>query len=250
VTTCTYFWSPDNRTLPEEVRRAIGYAYPHRQVARAQDLVFGVTYLPGTSILPPGFPGRLDYDVLGTEPGRADPAKATALLEKAGYARGDVTLKWPYVDGDPTSAAAMDAIETALDAVGFDVEPVAVPSRVYDAWNGDPDAPLNVRAGSWCTPWPTGDAWFPPLFQSASPSNRASFDEQAVDAEIGRILSLDVVEQPTAWGALDKTLMTDYFPVVITSYKPAVMLHGSRVGGMSDDSIWGMPTWKDVYLTD
>ncbi len=56
---CTHWWSPDHRKITDiRVRQAIGYAYPYEQQAEEAGAIFGVTFLPGTSLLPPGFPGR------------------------------------------------------------------------------------------------------------------------------------------------------------------------------------------------
>jgi peptide/nickel transport system substrate-binding protein len=55
-------------------------------------------------------------------------------------------------------------------------------------------------------------------------------------------------DQPAAWGALDKTVMTDYYPVVVTRYQAAPVLHGSRIGGANVDNVGDMPTWKDIYI--
>jgi hypothetical protein len=35
---------------------------------------------------------------------------------------------------------------------------------------------------------------------------------------------------------------------VILYYTHTQMLHGSRIGGMNEDSALGIPTWKDIYV--
>ncbi len=69
-----------------------------------------------------------------------------------------------------------------------------------------------------------------------------------LDAEIHRIGQLPVDQQPAAWGALDESIMTDYYPIVITDYRGDAMLHGSKVGGMNNDASFGGPTWKDIHV--
>ena len=113
----------------------------------------------------------------------------------------------------------------------------------------DPNAPINVRSGGWCSDWPAGSSWFPDLFHSDGSPNWAYFSEPAVDAEIERIGLLPFEEQPAAWGALDRSIMTDYYPAIVTRYAADVgMLRGARIGGMSTDSTFSMPTWKDIYI--
>ena len=113
--------------------------------------------------------------------------------------------------------------------------------------NDDPDAPVNIRFGGWCSDWPSGNGFFPDLFRSDS-DFWAHFAEPAVDAEIERIAKLPIDQQPAEWGALDQLIMTDYYPVVVTGYLGSALLHGSRIGGMNGDSTIGMPTWKDIHV--
>jgi len=247
---CTYMCFPDYRKITDiRVRTAIGYAYPYQEDASALGDILGVTVLPGSSILPPDFPGRLDYDVLGSEPGRTDPDKAKALLQEAGYAPGEYELKFPYVTSDPVWVERKDGLVKALEAAGFKVTPF--PTSTHEAnfeVSSDPNAPINLRLNGWCSEWPSGSAWFPQLFHSDGSANWAHFAEPAVDAEIDRISQLPLEEQPAAWGALDRSIMTDYYPAIITSYTRSAMLRGSRIGGMNADSVYSMPTWKDIYV--
>jgi peptide/nickel transport system substrate-binding protein len=53
----------------------------------------------------------------------------------------------------------------------------------------DPDAAVNLRMGSWCADWPSGNAVYPPLFGSKV-SSRSHFDEPAVDRQIDEINGL------------------------------------------------------------
>ena len=60
---------------------------------------------------------------------------------------------------------------------------------------------------------------------------------------------MPIDEQPQAWGALDKTIMTRYYPAIVTDYGGVAMPHGSRIGGMRDDSTAANSlTWKDLYV--
>jgi len=247
---CTYMALPDYRKITDiRVRRAIGYAFPYLEDTRALEDILGHTVLPGSSILPPGFPGRQDYDVLEIEPGRTDADKARALLQQAGFAPGEYELKFPYVTSDPVWVARKERLVKALGAAGFKVTPF--PTSTQEARfevSADPNAPINLRLNGWCSEWPSGGAWFPQLFHSGEADNEAHFAEPAVDAEIERISRLPVTEQAGAWGALDRVIMTDYYPVISTSYTGSAMLHGSRIGGINADSVYSMPTWKDIFV--
>jgi peptide/nickel transport system substrate-binding protein len=230
------------------VRQAIGYAYPYREDAEYWGRIAGVTWLFGTSILAPGFPERQDYTVLDIEPGRTDPDQAKVLLKQAGYAPGEYKLSWPYIDDDPIWKGFNDLLVQSMEAAGFKTRPFPTSTDDFETvWN-DPDAPFNFRSGGLCPDWPTGNAWLPLLFQSQGIYNVGYFAEPAVDAEIERISLLPIDEQPAAWAALDKTIMTDYYPAIINGYQGVAMLHGSSIGGLNNDDVYGMPTWKDIYI--
>ncbi|MDQ3028876.1 MAG: ABC transporter substrate-binding protein [Actinomycetota bacterium] len=246
----TAMWCPDYRKITDiRVRQAIGYAYPYTEDAEYFGQIAGVTRLFGSSTLPPGFPERQDYTVLDIEPGRADPDQAKVLLKQAGYAPGEYELIWPYIDDDPFSKGRTDLLVQSLEAAGFKTSPFPTSSAddfvtVLD----DPDAPINLRPCGIFADWPAGNGWFPDAFKSEGSINRAYFAEPEVDAEIERISRLPIDEQPAAWAALDKTIMTDYYPAVITGYDGDAMPHGSSIGGMNNDNTLAMPTWKDIHV--
>lgn len=247
---CTSMLLPDYRKITDiRVRQAIGYAFPYEEAARILSESTGETSSAGTSLLPPSFPGRRDYRVLETEPGRTDPAQARALLKQAGYGPGEYELAILVDPGSSIFAEQKNLFEQSLEAAGFQVTLRSTPEHEeYLRVRDDPDAPINVRLLGWCSDWPTGSSWFPPLFESGGSFNLAHFAEPAVDAEIDRISRLPLGEQAPAWGALDETLMTDYYPAIITSYPEVSMLHGSKIAGMNFEGVYSMPTWKDIYV--
>ena len=118
----------------------------------------------------------------------------------------------------------------------------------------NPKAPVNVRSVGWCSDWPSGSSWMPPEFQSTDiatsgfGSNYAAFNNKAVDARINAIQLLPLKEQPGAWNALDKTIQTKYYPVIVTGYGGVAMMRGSKVMNMVDDTTFGMPEWKDMWI--
>jgi peptide/nickel transport system substrate-binding protein len=248
---CTGMLWPDNRKITDiRVREALGYAYPYRQVTHLNGAVLGRTVIPGTSLLPVGTPGRQDYTVLDAEPGETNPDRARMLLRQAGYAPGEYTITFVYADapGSPVSADVKDQLVKSLHAAGFGTRPLAETVADYFAIQEDRHAPVNVRFDSFCSDWPSGSAWLPQFFASNGDANSAYFAEPSVDAAIERISRLPLGDQPSAWGSLDKDVMTRYYPGVIRGYSTAQMLHGEDIGGMNDDPVIGMPTWKDIYV--
>jgi peptide/nickel transport system substrate-binding protein len=253
---CTFMWYPDNRQITNiNVRRALAYAYPYHAAWAAGGYIEGVTRIPAENVMPPGVPGRKVYNPLpGHQPGTTDPAKAKQLLEKA-HALG-YPIKFAYETDVTTSVNQEQVIVQALNAAGFKAEPVATTSANYVAnYLTNPKAPINVRSVGWCSDWPSGSSWMPPEFQSTDiktsgfGSNYAAFSNKSVDNRMNQIQLLSQRAQPAAWNALDKLIQTKYFPVVVTGYGGVAMMRGSKVHGFYDDNTFGMPTWKDMWLS-
>jgi peptide/nickel transport system substrate-binding protein len=251
---CVFWLAPDYRKITDvRVRQAIGYAFPYEAAVSATGQIDGVTYVPGRTLLPPGTPGRLLYNPLDVDAGSADPAKARALLKEAGYSPGEYTLSYPVLAGQPLLRDINRTLAAGLEAGGFKVEsdPTTSPD-VFNSRSDDPAAPYNLRSAGTCTDWPTGAAsplaLLSPANASPGLSSRTFFDDPSVIAEISRIGQLPLAEQPAAWAALDKSVETELYPIIVKWYAAAAFLHGTRIGGINDDIEYGMPTWRDMYV--
>jgi len=245
---CTVMFRPDFRDphlADIRVRRAIAYAWPYHEVAKSRALFLAAEVFGG-SILPPGFPGRREFNPLETAPGTTDPDRANALLRHAGYRPGEVELRWPYMTDEPASAAAMTAMRSAFEVAGFSAEPFGTTQAKFPGVNFDPDAPINLRAGQWCSDFLYGGQFFLPLFHSRS-DRTGFFDEPAVNATIDRIRRLPIEEQPAAWGALDQRLMTKYHPAIVIGYGSNGVLHGTRINGVHLNPTVG-PILPDIHV--
>jgi peptide/nickel transport system substrate-binding protein len=250
---CTYMWAPDYRKVTNlNIRKALGYAYPYENAWKAAGEIVGVTRIPGTTIMPPGTPGQSahPYDVLGNQGDQSDPAKAKQILtdeNKLGY-----EIKFLYVRGDDLAEAAKDQIVKSLTASGFKATPVAVGVNQYPTVRSDPNADINLRSFGWCSDWPSGGSWFGPVFKTVAGgqagNNYAFFSEKTVDKKIADIAALPLDQQPDAYGALDKYMEETYYPVVNVGYLGDVFMHGSKIGGFENDSVYAMPTWKQMWV--
>ena len=250
----TSYWAPDYRKITKlEVRQALAYAYPYDDAYLAGGLIKDVTATPGTNLMPPGTAGRTEFNPIPDhEVGTTDTAKARELLESVDEVGFEI--KWPYAKDDPNAVAVKDAIAVSLEEAGFKASPV--PSTIADVSTvrADPDADINIRPAGWIADWPSGGSWFPPLIESTDldkeglGSNYSVFSEPAVDEEIQSILQLPVAEQPAAWDALDKSVMTTYLPLFVTRYGGVAQAHGSKIEGHFIDNTIGMPTWKNIYV--
>ena len=80
-------------------------------------------------------------------------------------------------------------------------------------------------------------------------NNYALFSEPDVDQRIDDILALPIEDQADAWGELDEYISETYLPLIPLTYDGVIQVHGSNVNGHFDDLVLGMPTFKNIWLT-
>jgi len=254
-TPCTYYWGPDNRKITsKKVREALAWAYPYKDAILAAGLIPGVTAIPATNLFPPGLPGRTAYNVLNHGDFVTDPAKAKALLKQAG-AQG-YEIKFLFRTDDPVNVKVKDAIVKALTQAGFKATPVPTTTADYTTQRDNTKADINLRSAGWCSDWPSGSTWIPPVLGSTNPdktnsfgANYAAFSNKSVDNQINAIQKLPLDQQAAAWNALDKSIAQKWFPLIPQYYTGVAMAHGSRIQGHYNDNTLGMPTWKDIWVS-
>jgi peptide/nickel transport system substrate-binding protein len=255
---CTWFLAPDYRKITEiEVRQALAYGFPYEAFLEAGGEVVGATAeYPTSNVMPPGIPGREEYNVLpGLEPGKTDPAKAKELLAKAGYDPGEYEVTWLYARDDEEEVAQKDQVVKGLEEAGFSVRPVATTDAAFSTDREEVDSSLNLRFAGWCSDFPSGGSWMPPLFQTTNleaeglAANYSVFSEKSVDQRIAEINQItDPEEQATAWNDLEKMMQQKYLPAIPVYYTGAIMGRGSAVQNMDVDPTFGMPTFKDMWV--
>ena len=168
---CTYYWAPDNRKITnKKVREALQFAYPYKNAILAAGLIPGVNAIPSSNLMPPGVPGRTPYNTTGHKAFQTDPAKAKELLKSAnamGY-----EIKFLFRTDDSVNVKVKDAIVKALTEAGFKATPVPTTTANYVAARDNTSEDINVRSAGWCSDWPSGSTWLPPVLGSTDPSTR------------------------------------------------------------------------------
>jgi peptide/nickel transport system substrate-binding protein len=249
---CTYFYYMDMRKPMWQdinVRKAFALALPVQEGWLARGSTPGVTRIPGTTILPPGIPGRKEFDALGTGGDTPDPEQARQLLEEADAV--GTKFKFSYSTEDPLRVDEKNAMVKGWKEAGFDPQPVAVSTTTDNtSMQQDPESGLDVNSLGWCSDWPSGSSWFPPVFSSDGSSNYAYLRDKELDARMDEIQTLPLEEQPAAWGDMDEQIMTEIVPVAHYGYGGVAMLHGSAIQGMENDNVLGQPTFKDIWLQE
>jgi peptide/nickel transport system substrate-binding protein len=254
-TPCTYYWAPDNRKITDKkVREALSWAYPYKNNILAAGLILGVNAIPASNLMPPGLPGRTPYNVTGRKGFQSNAAKAKALLKSANALGFEI--KFLFRTDDPISVKTKDATVRALTQAGFKATPVPTTTADYVAARDNTNEDINVRSAGWCSDWPSGSTWLPTLFGSTHPdtthsfgTNYTAFGNKSVDSKMDAIQRLPLEKQAAAWNALDKQIATKYFPLFPTYYTGIAQAHGSKIQGDFDDNTLGMPTWKNIYIS-
>jgi len=252
---CTYYWAPDGRKITnKKVREALSWAYPYKNVILATGLIPNVNAIPASNLMPPGLPGRTAYNVTGRQGFETDPAKAKALLKSAnatGY-----EIKFLFRTDDPVNVKSKDAIVKGLTEAGFKATPVPTTTANYTTARDNVNEDINVRSSGWCSDWPSGSTWVPTLFGSTDiakshsfGTNYSAFSNKSVDNQMDAVQRLPLDQQADAWNALDKQIATKYFPLFTTYYTGVAQAHGSKIQGDFDDNTLGMPTWKNVWVS-
>jgi peptide/nickel transport system substrate-binding protein len=141
-----------------------------------------------------------------------------------------------------------------LEKAGFTATPIPTTVANYSADRDNPKGPQNIRSYGWCSDWPSGATWIPPIFQSTDieevglGTNEAAFNEPEIDQKINDVFAMDAADQPAAWQSLEEEIMNTYLPVIPRFYGGTVQAHGSKVHGDNIDNTLGMPTFRDIWL--
>jgi peptide/nickel transport system substrate-binding protein len=251
---CTYFYALDYRTIKDKaIREALLWAIPYKDQILSSGLIPDVNAIPATNLMPPGIPGRKEYNPVPEHgPFETDAAKAKQLLKDSG--NEGFEIKFLFRTDLDTDVSGKDVLEKALTAAGFKATPVPTTVANYSADRDNPKGDINIRSYGWCSDWPSGATWIPPIFQSTNidevgfGTNEAAFNEPEIDQKINDVFKMDAADQPTAWNDLEQEIMEKYLPVIPRYYTGAAQAHGSKVHGHFIDNTLGMPTFRDIWL--
>ncbi|GAA0726910.1 ABC transporter substrate-binding protein [Dactylosporangium roseum] len=235
----------NNRVTDLSVRQALNYAIDRDGVVKT---LGGETVARGvTTLMPPATIGWKDYDAYPA--GKSgSPDKAKELL--AGKAPA---LVLGFQD-DATNQELSTHLKGNLEKAGFKITLKPIPADTFLDETKKKDNPWDLYIGSWGADWPSGASILPVLYdgraiKAEGSNNGASYlNAPALNAEFDRILALPVAEQGAEWGKLDEKIMKEYAPVVPLYVDVMFTIHGSKVGGLFIDSIWGSVAVTNAYV--
>ncbi|WP_432988830.1 ABC transporter substrate-binding protein [Dactylosporangium sp. CA-233914] len=234
----------NQRVTDLKVRQALNYAIDRDGIVKT---LGGATFAaPVTTLMPPATIGWKNYDAYPA--GKSgDPAKARELL---GGASRELVLAF---QDDSTFQALSTTLKSDLEKAGFRITLKAIPADSFLDETKKKDNPWDLYIGSWGADWPSGAAILPVLYDGRAikadgSNNGASYlNQPALNADFDRILALPTEQQGAEWAKLDERIMREYAPVVPLYVQVMFTLHGSRVGGVFIDSVFGSPQFVNAY---
>ncbi|WP_033337808.1 ABC transporter substrate-binding protein [Catenuloplanes japonicus] len=217
------------RVTDVRVRQALAYASDKRAYLVASGGELGGS--PASTLITPGIPGRVAYDLYPTTDPAGDVAKAKELLTAAGQTAPKLTLL-TRSDGQWSSQA--QALQQGFARAGITVE---IRTEEYESWfehvtSGERDD-YDLTLTSWQPDFPSANGNIAPLFASTEIGgggfNLSRYSAPEVDQLIAAATAeVDPARSGALWAQADKRILQDV-PVVPLIYTRNSFLRGSSV---------------------
>ncbi|HWU47873.1 MAG TPA: ABC transporter substrate-binding protein [Humibacter sp.] len=231
-----------------KVRQAIEYAVDPKAFIIAQG--GSQAAIRATTLITPGIPGRVQYDLYPSGDD-GDVAKAKTLLKDAGHASGLKLTMW--AQNDASSQAQAQALQQGLQRAGITVtiKPLDANTFYSDASSDNPDYDL-ILSG-WQPDFPSANGNIQPLFATSQIGgggyNFARYSNPQVDALIKQATEqVDQKKAQALWAQADKRIMQDA-PVVPLTYSKQSFLRGGGVQNFFVASFPAYPNYLKVTLS-
>jgi len=220
ITPLTAWWyAPMNTRLAPfdnvKVRQAVNFAIDRNALVN----IFGGPVLaqPVCQVLPPGFPGHVDYCPYSKDPGAKwsapDMEKAKQLVEESGTKGQKVTI---VPDDRAVSKAVGVYLQSVLTELGYvaDVKPIS--TNIQFTYIQNTNNKVQISVSQWYQDYPAASDFLNILFGCASFTegsdssiNISGFCDKDIDAKMQAALALGVTDQEGAnkmWAEIDKAV--------------------------------------------
>lgn len=232
-----------------QVRQAIEYAVDKKAVQIAYGGPLGGE--PASTLITPGIPGRVEYNLYPTTDPSGDVAKAKQLLAAAGHAR-DLNLTLLVSTDQTADVAAAQAIQQGLARAGITVR---LKSEDGDTWFADvtgDKGDYDLALSGWQPDFPSANGNIQPLFASSEIGgggfNLSRYSQPEADSLINQATGeVDPAKAQALWAQADKRILQDA-PVVPLVYARNSFLHGSNVQNFFVASFPAYPNYLKVSL--
>jgi peptide/nickel transport system substrate-binding protein len=222
-----------------KARQALNYAIDKNAAVK----LFGGTQLaqPVCTILPPGFPGHVnfcDYQK-GTGATYQGPnlAKAKALVKASGTFGQKVSI---VVTNDTVNQAVGQYVQGVLNSIGYKATVKPISANIQFTYIQNTKNHVQLSLSQWYQDYPAASDFLKILLSCAqfhpnsdNSINIAGFCNKSLDAKMNQAEALQVTN-PTAankiWGQVDKSMMTNYAPWVPLFTPKQIDFVSKRIG--------------------
>jgi len=246
VNTLTAFWyAPMNTRLAPfnnvKARQAVSYAIDRNALVK----IFGGPKLaaPSCQVLPPGFPGHVDYCPYTKNPGATwsapDVAKAKQLVQQSGTKGAKVTV---LSSDDEVNKAVAVYIQSVLNQIGYNASVKPISNNIFFTYVQNTKNKVQINIQQWYQDYPAASDFLYILFGcesfhpgSDSSINIAGFCDKKINAQMHAALTLEQTNETAAnaaWAKVDKQV-TDAAPMATLFTPKHVDFTSSRVGNFT-----------------
>ncbi len=226
VETLTAFWyAPMNTRLAPfnnlKARQAVNYAIDRNALVK----IFGGPKLatPSCQVLPPGFPGHVDYCPYTKNPGKTwsapDLAKAKQLVKESGTAGQKVAV---VSSDDEVNKATAVYLQSVLNSIGYKASVKPISGNIFFTYAQNTKNKVQINVQQWYQDYPAASDFLHVLFGcesfhpgSDSSINIAGFCDKSINAKMHHALATALDSEAAAnreWAKIDK-LVTDAAPM-------------------------------------
>jgi peptide/nickel transport system substrate-binding protein len=225
INTLTAWWyAPMNTRLAPfdniKARQAVNFAIDRKALVN----LFGgpVLAAPVCQVLPPGFPGHVDYCPYTKDPGTKwsapDIERAKQLVEESGTKGQKVTL---IVEDNAVSKSIGVYLQSVLKEIGYDSELKPISPNIQFTYIQNTNNKVQISVSQWYQDYPAASNFLNVLFGcssytegSDSSINISGFCDKDVEAKMKEAFALAATDQAGAdkiWTEVDK-MVTDASP--------------------------------------
>jgi peptide/nickel transport system substrate-binding protein len=222
----------------EKARLALSYAVDRNALVK----LFGGKVLaqPVCQVLPPKFPGHVDYCPYTKKPGATwsapDMAKAKALMKESGTAGQTVTV---ISEDSAVSKAVGTYLQSVLTTLGYKAELKPISSNIQFTYIQNTKNKVQISVSQWYQDYPAASDFLYVLFScdnfhegSDSSINISGFCDKDIDAKMKDAMKTAISDPTKAeamWADVDKAV-TDQAPAVFMFTPKHVDFVSKRLG--------------------
>ncbi len=246
VETLTAFWyAPMNTRLAPfnnlKARLAVSYAVDRNALVK----IFGGPKLatPSCQVLPPGFPGHVDYCPYSNPPGKVwkapNLAKAKQLVQQSGTKGAKVTV---LSSDDEVNKSVAVYLQSVLNQIGYKASVKPISGNIFFTYVQNTKNKVQINVQQWYQDYPAASDFLYVLFGcesfhpgSDSSINIAGFCDKPINAQMHNALHVAITNESAAnklWAKIDKQV-TDQAPMVTLFTPKHIDFVSKRVGNFT-----------------